>query len=122
MPDMVYKYTSITDNLKLSLQITYREDDGDTSTNGLAAIQGRSVTHEEVLPAVALPAQHASTEEQDLDGIACRQGCVDTALLDVDGRLRATCAGRDSTGLVGTVHCECVMGFVRVETFVYCRC
>lgn len=119
MPDMVYKYTSITDNLKLSLQITYREDDGDTSTNGLAAIQGRSVTHEEVLPAVALPAQHASTEEQDLDGIACRQGCVDTALLDVDGRLRARRAGRDGAGLVGTVHGGCGMRDEWVETDVY---
>jgi hypothetical protein len=31
----------------------------------------------------------------------------------VDGRLRATRAGRDGTGLVGTVHYGCGMGFVR---------
>lgn len=99
--------------LMSSLLATYREDYGDTTANGLTAVQGGGVAHEEVLPAVALPAEHASTKEQDFNRIACRQGCVDTALLDVDGRLRATCAGRDGTGLVGTVHCGCGMGFVR---------
>lgn len=95
--------------------MTYREDDGDTSANRLATVKGGCVAHKKVLPAVTLPAEHAATIEQDLDRIACRQGCVDAALLDVDRRLRATRAGRDGTGLVGTVHCECGMGFVRVE-------
>jgi hypothetical protein len=99
--------------LMSSLLATYREDDGNTSANGLAAVQGGSIAHEEVLPAVALPAEHASTKEQDFNRIACRQGCVNTALLDVNGRLRATCAGRDGAGLVGTVHCGCGMSFVR---------
>lgn len=85
---------------------TYRENDGNTSSNRLAAVEGRSVAHEEVLPAVALPAKHAGTEEQDFDGIACRQGCVNTALFDVDGRLRTARTGRDGTGLVRTVHGE----------------
>jgi hypothetical protein len=96
-----------------SLLATYREDNRDTTANGLAAVEGGSIAHEEVLPAVALPAEHTATEEQDLYRIACRQGCVDTALLDVDGRLRATCAGRDGAGLVGTVHGGCGMGGVR---------
>jgi len=92
-----------------SSAVTYREDDWDTSSDRLAAVEGGSVADEQVLPAVALPAKHAAAEQQDLEGIARRQGCVDTALLDVDGRLRATRAGRDGTGLVGTVHCRCGM-------------
>ena len=99
----------LTVSIMLSLLATYRENDWDTSANGLATVESGSVAHEKVLPAVALPAEHTATEEQDLYGVACRQGCVDTALLDVDGRLRATCAGRDGTGLVRTVHCECGM-------------
>lgn len=98
-------------SLMSSLLVTYREDDRDTSANGLATIEGGCVAHEKVLPAVALPAKHAATIEQDLDRIARRQGCVDTTLLDVDGRLRATRAGRDGTGLVGTVHCGCGMWY-----------
>ena len=109
----------LTISLTLSSLATYREDDRDTSANGLATIKGGSVAHEEVLPAVALPAEHASTEEQDLNRIACRQGCVDTALLDVDGRLRARRAGRDGAGLVGTVHGGCGMRDEWVETDVY---
>ena len=119
-PDRVCQYTGIIANLKLSLHaITYREDDRNTSANGLATIQGGSIAHEQVLPAVALPAEHASTEEQNLNRIACRQGCVDTTLLDVDGRLRATHTGRDGTGLVGTVHGGCGMRFVGVDPAVY---
>jgi hypothetical protein len=86
--------------------VRYREDNWDTSSDGLAAVEGGSVADEKVLLAITLPAKHAATEQQDLKRIARRQGCVDTALLDVDGRLRATRAGRDSTGLVGTVHCR----------------
>jgi hypothetical protein len=100
----------LTISLMSSLLATYREDNRDTTANGLAAVEGGSIAHEEVLPAVALPAEHTATEEQDLYRIACRQGCVDTALL---GRLRATCAGRDGAGLVGTVHGGCGMEGVR---------
>lgn len=121
-PDKMCQYTGIIDNLKPSLHVTYREDDGDTSANGLATIKGGSVAHEKVLPAVALPAEYASTEEQDLDRITCRQGCVDTALLDMNGRLRARRAGRDGAGLVGTVHGGCGMRIEWAETDVYCYC
>jgi hypothetical protein len=89
----------------LSLSATYREHDWDTTSNGLAAVESGRVADEKVLLAVALPAKHTAAEEQDLYRITCRQGCVDTALLNMDGRLRATRAGRDGTGLVGTVHC-----------------
>ena len=105
-----------------SFVVTHRKDDRNTSANWLATVECGSVAHEKVLSAVALPAEHAATIEQDLDRIACRQGCVDTALLDVDGRLRATRAGRDGTGLVGAVHCVCGMGFVRVVAAVCCCC
>lgn len=84
--------------------MTYRENDGDTSSDGLATIEGCSVAHENVLPAVGLPAQHAGAKQQDLYRIARRQGCVDTTLLDVNGGLRAARTGRDGAGLVGTVH------------------
>jgi hypothetical protein len=98
--------------------MTYREDNWDTSSNGLAAVEGRGVTHEQVLPAVGLPAQYTGTEKQDLYRIACRKGCVYTTLLNMNGRLRTARAGRDGTGLVGAVHGErsvmCVMRYRRL--------
>jgi hypothetical protein len=36
----------------------------------------------------------------------------------VNGRLRATRAGRDGAGLVGAVHCWCDMCCVRVEACI----
>jgi hypothetical protein len=85
-------------------RLTYREDDGNTSSDRLAAIHDSSVAHEDVLLAVVLPADHSSSIQQDLDGIAGREGCVNTALFDVHGGLGATRGGRDGAGLVGTVH------------------
>jgi hypothetical protein len=88
----------------LSLCMTYRENDWDTSSDGLATVEGRGVAHEQVLPAVGLPAKYTGTEEQDLYRIACRKGCVHTTLLNMNGRLRAARTGRDGTGLVRAVH------------------
>jgi hypothetical protein len=88
----------------LSLCMTYRENDWDTSSDGLATVERRGVAHEQVLPAVGLPAKYTGTEEQDLYRIACRKGCVHTTLLNMNGRLRAARTGRDGTGLVRAVH------------------
>jgi hypothetical protein len=87
-----------------SLCITYRENDWDTSSDGLATIEGRGVAHEQILPAVGLPAEYTGTEEQDLYRVACREGCVNTTLLNMNGRLRAARTGRDGTGLIRAVH------------------
>jgi hypothetical protein len=96
-----------------SLCTTYRENDWDTSSDGLATVERRGVAHEQVLSAVGLPAKYTGTEEQDLYRIACREGCVDTTLLNMNGRLRAARTGRDGTGLVWAIHDEgrvmCVM-------------
>jgi hypothetical protein len=101
-----------------SFHITYRENDWDTSSDRLAAVEGRGVAHEQVLPAVGLPAKYTGTEEQNLYRIACRKGCVDTTLLNMNGRLRAARTGRDGTGLVRAVHGEgsviCMMRSGRV--------
>lgn len=84
--------------------LTYREDDRDAASDRLAAIESSGLAHEEVFSAIALPAEHTGTVQQDLYRIASGQGCVDTALLDVNGGLRAADGRRDGTGLVGTVH------------------
>ena len=84
--------------------MTYREHDWYTSSDRLAAIHDSSVADEDVLLAVVLPADHSSSIQHHLNGVAGREGCVDTALLDVNGRLWATRRGRDGAGLVGTVH------------------
>jgi hypothetical protein len=84
--------------------LTYREDDGNTSSDGLAAIHDSSIADKDVLLAVVLPADHSSSIQHHLNGVACREGCVNAALLDVNRRLWATRRGRDGAGLVGTVH------------------
>jgi hypothetical protein len=100
----VYQY--IYTIVRSSLCMTYRENDWDASSDRLATVEGRGVAHEQVLPAVGLPAKHTGTEEQDLYRIACRKGCVDTTLLNMNGRLRAARTWRDGTGLVRAVHGE----------------
>ena len=85
-------------------RLTYREDDGNTSSDRLAAIHDSGVADEDVLLAVVLPADHSSSIQHDLNGVAGREGCVDTALFNVNRRLRATRRGRDGAGLVRTVH------------------
>ena len=62
-PDETCQFTGTIANLKPTLHVTYWEDDRNTSANGLATIQGGGVAHEQVLPPVALPAEHASAEE-----------------------------------------------------------
>jgi hypothetical protein len=84
--------------------LTYWEDDGYTSSDRLAAIHDSSVADEDVLLAVVLPADHSSSIQHDLNGVAGREGCVDTALFDVNRRLGPARRGRDGAGLVGTIH------------------
>ena len=84
--------------------LTYREDNRDTSSHGLAAVEHGVVADEQVLLAIALPADDRRAVQQDLHSVTGRQGCVDAATLGVHGGLRATSGGGDGAGLVGTVH------------------
>jgi len=83
----------------------HRKHDRNASSDRLAAIELGSVTDEDVLLALVLPAGYCSAIQQHLDGVSSRKRCDDFALLGMYRRLRTCGRGRDSRGLVWAVHC-----------------
>lgn len=87
---------------------TYREDEGDTATNCLGAVEGGSLAQPETIVSGAIfPAQNCGAVEKNLDGLTSRQRGSDTGVVVGDGDLRlrreAGCGGQ-SRRLVGAVN------------------
>lgn len=84
---------------------TYWKDHRYASSHRLATVELRGRAEPQSLFAIALPTRHGSSEEQDFDGIAGREGRCHLAILCVHAGLWSGAGRREQCGwLVRTIY------------------